>query len=284
MSRTSLFTVLGVLFAAMLGLMAVGLAQRARSQRQATAAAPAAATPARATAPAVPAARTLQPLRPTDRAAIPAKPAVTPAPKPQPTFAVTQVRPGHTVALRSKPGGRVLAQVGSTTQFGSPTTLSVAARRGGWLGMTSTDLPNGTLGWVKAGSASLQAHRTQISLRVDLSRRTLELLKGSRVLHRATIGIGRPGSPTPTGRFSITDKLQGAAYGPYYGCCILALSGHQTNTPAGWQGGDRLAIHGTNDPASIGVPSSAGCLHADAEDLKVLMRRVPLGTPVLIHA
>jgi lipoprotein-anchoring transpeptidase ErfK/SrfK len=283
MSRTSLFTVLGVLFVAMLGLMAVGLAQRARNQRQATAAAPATASPAPAPAAAA-APRTLQPLRPTDRAAIPPKPALAPAPKPQPTFAVAQVRPGRTVALRSKPGGRVLAQVGSTTQFGSPTTLSVAARRGRWLGMTSTDLPNGTLGWVKAGSGSLQAHRTQISLRVDLSRRTLELRKGSRVLRRATIGIGRPGSPTPTGRFSITDKLNGGAYGPYYGCCILALSGHQTNTPAGWQGGDRLAIHGTNDPASIGVPSSAGCLHADAEDLKVLMRRVPLGTPVLIHA
>ncbi len=56
------------------------------------------------------------------------------------------------------------------------------------------------------------------------------------------------------------------------------------NTPAGWQGGNRLAIHGTNNPASIGVPSSAGCLHADAEDLKVLMRRVPLGTPVFIRA
>jgi lipoprotein-anchoring transpeptidase ErfK/SrfK len=98
------------------------------------------------------------------------------------------------------------------------------------------------------------------------------------------VGIGRPGSPTPAGRFSITDKLSGGTFGPFYGCCILALSGHQTNTPAGWQGGDRLAIHGTNDPGSIGVPSSAGCLHADAEDLKVLVRRVPLGTPVLIHA
>jgi lipoprotein-anchoring transpeptidase ErfK/SrfK len=56
------------------------------------------------------------------------------------------------------------------------------------------------------------------------------------------------------------------------------------HTPAGWQGGDRLAIHGTNDPSSIGVPSSAGCLHADADDLRYLMRRVPLGTPVFIRA
>jgi lipoprotein-anchoring transpeptidase ErfK/SrfK len=176
----------------------------------------------------------------------------------------------------------VLASVGSTTQFGSPTTLAVAKRRAGWVAVTSTDLPNGTLGWVKAKSAPLQAHSTQISIRIDLSRRKLELRRGRRLLRSATVGIGRPGSPTPTGRFSITDKLAGTAYGPYYGCCILALSGHQVHTPAGWQGGDRLAIHGTNDPGSIGQPSSAGCLHADAEDLKVLMKRVPLGTPVFI--
>jgi lipoprotein-anchoring transpeptidase ErfK/SrfK len=287
MSRTSLSTVVGVLLLAIVGLMAVAASQRARTQRNtatpaARTAAPAQpATPAQVTAAAAPA---LQPLRPADRTAIPPKPAIKPAPKPQPSFEIASVRPGHTVALRSKPGGRVVASVGATTQFGSPTKLAVAARHGRWLGMTSTDLPNGTLGWVKAGSAPLKAAQTHISIRVDLSRRTLELRDGRKVLRTATVGIGRPGSPTPTGRFSITDKLSGGTFGAFYGCCILALSGHQTNTPAGWQGGDRLAIHGTNDPGSIGVPSSAGCLHADAEDLKVLMRRVPLGTPVLIHA
>ena len=173
--------------------------------------------------------------------------------------------------------------MGATTEFGSPQTLTVVKRSGGWAAVTSTDLPNGRLGWIRADSPATSAHRTKVSLRVDLSRRRLELLGGRRVLRRITVGIGRPGSPTPTGRFSITDKLSGAAYGPYYGCCILALSGHQTNTPAGWQGGDRLAIHGTDVPSSIGVPSSAGCLHAGAADLRALMRRVPLGTPVFIR-
>ena len=42
-----------------------------------------------------------------------------------------------------------------------------------------------------------------------------------------------------------------------YGCCILALSGHQDNLPAGWPGGDRLAIHGGS---GIGSADSAGCL------------------------
>src|ERR671918_399078 len=47
--------------------------------------------------------------------------------------------------------------------------------------------------------------------------------------------------------------------------------------------GDRIAIHGTNDPSSIGQASSAGCPRASDADLRVLMRRVPLGTPVLVH-
>ncbi|MEA2437673.1 MAG: hypothetical protein QOF65_2229, partial [Thermoleophilaceae bacterium] len=187
--------------------------------------------------------------------------------------------------LHSKPGGRVITHVSSTTQFGSQTTLAVAARRGQWVGLTSTDIPNGTLGWVKRGSGDgLKASSTHMSLRIDLSSRSLELRDGRKVLRRASVGIGRPGSPTPTGRFSVTDEIPGSRYGSFYGCCIVALSGHQLHTPAGWQGGDRLAIHGTDNPGSIGVPSSAGCLHADAADLRVLMRRVPLGTPVFIRA
>src|SRR5438309_491356 len=112
-----------------------------------------------------------------------------------------------------------------------------------------------------------RAHRTDKPLRL-----------ASALQQAPPLATPQPPSPsaTPIGRFSITDKLSGGAYGPYYGCCILALSGHQTNTPAGWRGGDRLAIHGTNDPSSIGTGSSAGCLHARARDLHVLMRRVPL--------
>jgi L,D-transpeptidase-like protein len=278
MSRPSLLTIVGVLFVAMLGLMAVAASQRARAQRDVSAAPRAAAAPARTAPPLVtlgsPERNGTSPRRGAQRA---------PA-QPPPTFAIAAVRPGRTVALRSRPGGRVVAHVGATTQFGSPTTLAVAAQRGAWLGMTSTDLPNGRLGWVQAADPALRAHRTHISVRIDLSSRRLELRDGRRVLRSASVGIGRAGSPTPTGRFSVTDKLSGGTYGAFYGCCILALSGHQVNTPAGWQGGDRLAIHGTDNPGSIGVPSSAGCLHAGAEDLAVLMRRVPLGAPVLIRA
>ena len=279
MPRPSLAQVVVVLLVAVLGLMAVSAAYRARQQRAAT------TTTAQQPAPAAPAPAAVVPEAPPLRAVTAPKPAAKPTPKPQPTFSIAHVRAGRTLALHSKPGGPVVARVASTTQFGSATTLAVAASRGDWVGLTSTDLPNGKLGWVKRRRRDdLRTTTTHVSLRIDLSRRRLELRRGRKVWRSVSVGIGMPGSPTPTGRFSVTDKLAGANYSPVYGCCILALSGHQGNTPAGWQGGNRLAIHGTNNPGSIGVPSSAGCLHADAEDLRVLMRRIPLGTPVFIHA
>jgi len=204
-----------------------------------------------------------------------------PTPKPA-GFTVEQVKKGS-VPLHAKPGGPVVARAPSRTQFGSPQTLTVADRIGGWLGVINEDVQNGGVAWVKAETPGLQPKKTDLALRVNLSRKQLQLLDGHRVEKSMKVGVGRPGSPTPTGRFSITDKLPGDRYGSSYGCCILALSGKQTRLPPGWRGGNRLAIHGTNDPGTIGRRSSAGCLHADARDMKLLMRKVSLGTPVFIH-
>src|SRR5918911_2508935 len=123
-------------------------------------------------------------------------------------FRVLEVRSGRTVKLRRKPGGPTVARVGSTTEFGSRTVLSVARRRGKWLGVVSSDLPNGRLGWVREGDAAVRSAATgPVSISVDLSERSLELRKGRSVLRRVTVAVGRPGSSTPTGRFAVTDKL-----------------------------------------------------------------------------
>jgi hypothetical protein len=191
---------------------------------------------------------------------------------------VAYVRAG--VELRARPFGRILERLPARTEFGSLQALSVVrARRGRWLAVTTPDLGNGTLGWIDARAGGLSYARTRLEIEVDLSRRTLVLRSGRRVLRHASVGIGRSGSPTPTGRFAVTDKLDGAAYSPVYGCCILALSAHQTSLPSGWRGGDRIAIHGGPTGAV-----SAGCVHAGESDLRYLMRHVPLGTPVSIHA
>src|ERR687898_1110564 len=196
-------------------------------------------------------------------------------------FLIARPRAGSLV-LRSAPGGAVVTRLGASTEFGSPLRLGVVKDRGRWLGVVSTRLPNGRLGWVKRSDVYLRT--TEIILELDLSRRLLFLKRGDEVVRRMVVGIGRPSSRTPRGRFAVTDKLSGYRYSAAYGCCIVALSAHQPNLPSGWTGGDRIAIHGTNNPASIGVASSAGCPHASYTDMQALMRRVPLGAPVFIRA
>jgi hypothetical protein len=191
------------------------------------------------------------------------------------------VRAGLSLARR--PGGRTAIPLETTTEFGSRRVLSVAARRGGWLGVVTSERPNNRLAWVRRDNPSLTMRRTHFSLHADLSDRTLTLRRGRRRVHRLKVAVGRPGAATPTGRFAVTDKLSGSSYSSYYGCCVLALNGHQPNPPPGWTGGSRLAIHGTNDPSSIGAAASAGCLRAADANLRVLMAKVPLGTPVFIR-
>jgi hypothetical protein len=173
----------------------------------------------------------------------------------------------------------VIARLSSTTEFGSPQTVAVVrtvAPRS--LAVVTTALPNGRIGWVDARPGMFRFAHTRVLLEADLSRRELRVHVGPRIVRRFAIGIGAPGTPTPIGRFAVTDRLNGAVYSPVYGCCILALSGHQTNLPSSWTGGDRLAIHG----GSLGAVTT-GCLHASEADLRYLMRLVPLGAQVVIH-
>jgi hypothetical protein len=178
----------------------------------------------------------------------------------------------------------MLAVVGDRTEFGSPRTFAVFARRADhWLGVVTPELPNGRLGWIDARSSSLDLGLVSTRIEVDLSRRQLTVLGRGR-LRRMSVAIGAPASPTPVGRFAVTDKLPGARFSASYGCCILALSGHQTKLPPGWSGGDRLAIHATQDPQDIGQRMSAGCVRGLDADLRYLMQVVPLGTAVVIRS
>jgi lipoprotein-anchoring transpeptidase ErfK/SrfK len=184
---------------------------------------------------------------------------------------------GTELVVRAAPAGAVVARLGRRTEFGSPLVLSVAARRGRWLGVITSRAPNGRLGWIDV--RSVRTWTIALHIDVSLSARRLTVLRGKTVVARIDVGIGAAGSPTPTGQFAVTDKLSGTGFGEVYGCCILALSGHQPHVPRGWTGSDnRLAIHG----GALGAVS-AGCLHARTRALRFLMQRIPLGTPVTIR-
>jgi hypothetical protein len=183
------------------------------------------------------------------------------------------------MTLRDRPGGKVVAHLKPTTAWGSPTVLWAAERRGRWLGVYSTKLGNNRIAWVDTVRDRPRMWRTPYSLHADLSARTLDLWRGAHVIRRMTIGVGGPNTPTPTGRFSVTDKLIPGPGLSYYGCCLLALSGRQPHLRPGWAGGDRIAIHG----GTTGGAASAGCLHASDADLRHLMKVIPIGTPVYIN-
>jgi hypothetical protein len=215
---------------------------------------------------------------PPPRAALPPPAARPPAPQRRWTTARLTGR----TALRSAPSGRVVTAIGRRTGFGGPRVMSVLGRRGDWLQVAVPERPNARPGWIRAAAARLGG--TDISLHIDRSARVLEVRDGDRVVDRLKVGVGAAAHPTPTGRFAVTDKLRMGGPGTTYGCCALALSGHQPNVPAAWDGTDRLAVHGTDAPATIGQASSLGCLHATDRALRRLMREVPLGAPVFVRA
>lgn len=104
---------------------------------------------------------------------------------------------------------------------------------------------------------------------IDLSDRTLYLLNGNRVERQFPIGIGKELTKTPAGVYTIINKAPnpGGPFGAY------------------WMGLSRphYGIHGTNDPSSIGVPSSHGCVRMYNEDVLTLAKLVPIGTKVTIR-
>jgi lipoprotein-anchoring transpeptidase ErfK/SrfK len=195
-------------------------------------------------------------------------------------FEIAHVRKGARVDLETEPGGPIVASLGDKTEFGSPVSLSVVATKPGWLGVTAPEIPNGELGWIARDPRKVDVYWTRWSIHADLAGRSLELRYGNQALNRFTVTVGGPGTETPPGRYGVTDGIS-FDESPYYGCCALALSGHQTRElPAGWIGGNRLAIHGT--PGTVGNAESLGCIRATDETMRYLFSRVPLGTPVFI--
>jgi hypothetical protein len=213
------------------------------------------------------------------------RPPFTPAPaaeRPAPSARYLTARLLEPTALRAAPGGRALHRLATRTEFGSRRVLAVTARRDGWLRVIAPERPNGRAGWIPERRARLRG--TDVSLHVDRSARELTVRRDGRVVRRFPVAVGRPDTPTPTGRFAVTDKLHPDRTDSPYGCCALALSGHQTKLVPGWPGGDRLAIHATPQVETVGRAASLGCMRGRERDIRRLMRTVPVGAPVFVRA
>jgi L,D-transpeptidase-like protein len=196
------------------------------------------------------------------------------------SYPIARLTAGETTTAYDAPAGRPTGGLGPETEFGSAVALAVVRTRGSWLGVQAPEAGNHELAWIRHDPSRIEIYWTRYSLAVDLSERRLEIRYGDRRLFRRPVTVGAAGTDTPQGRFAVTDAL--AFDGDVnYGCCALALSGHQANLPPGWMGGDRIAIHGTS--GALGEAASAGCIRTSNKTMRQLFERVPLGTPVFIR-
>ena len=168
----------------------------------------------------------------------------------------------------------------SVTELGSPRVFLVTGQSGGWVRVLLPLRPNGSEGWLRAEDVDLSTVDDRVE--VELGTRTLTWSRGGQVMLRASVAVGAPSTPTPSGTYYVTDILPQAPDSAY-GAWIVALNGHSDSFTT-FNGGDpRLAVHGTNEPASIGAAASSGCVRARASDLTALAGGLPLGTPVVIR-
>jgi hypothetical protein len=180
-------------------------------------------------------------------------------------------------------GGRVVGTMPAGSRYyGIPTVALVRGlSRDGLHGLVHVPyVARRASGWIAL--RGLERSWTRVSVEADLSEHRITVHRSEDVLFRAPAATGAPWSPTPTGRYFVTDRVP-FPNGGVLGAFAFGISGIQPNLPPGWNGGDQLAIHGTNDPSSIGRSSSAGCLRVSESALTRLRRVLRLGTPVVVH-
>lgn len=106
------------------------------------------------------------------------------------------------------------------------------------------------------------------SIVISLNKRELSLLQDNRIIKKYPVGIGKSGTPTPTGTYRIISKTPNP--GGSFGVMWMGLSK------------PHYGIHGTNQPASIGRQVSKGCIRMHNKDILDLAKIVPVGTTVTI--
>jgi L,D-transpeptidase catalytic domain len=149
-----------------------------------------------------------------------------------------------------------------------------------WLRVRIPMRPNGRTGWIR-DTALGRKHLVRTHLIVDRRHLSAALYRGGRRVWRSGIGIGKPGTPTPAGRFWIRERLKvrhrGGTYGP------LAFGTSAYSRISDWPKGGVVGIHGTNQPRLVPGRPSHGCIRMHNRAITRLAHRMPIGTSVRIR-
>ncbi len=172
------------------------------------------------------------------------------------------------------------SHLGNPNEAGAPRVFLVVAKLPDWWQVLLPVQPAGSTGWVKA--AEVKASQTGYHLVVARKDHRLRVYDKQAVVLDEPIAVGTGDTPTPGGKFYLTELLQprnpAGAYGPY----AFGLSGFST-TLASFEGrAPVIGIHGTDQPNLLGQDVSHGCIRVSNDVITRLAHLLPLGTPVEI--
>jgi lipoprotein-anchoring transpeptidase ErfK/SrfK len=149
-----------------------------------------------------------------------------------------------------------------------------------WLQVLLPGRPNSHAGWIEAAAVSLTVTDWQIT--IDLSTRRVSVFDRGHVVRTFLAVIGKPSTPTPTGRFFVeeTVPLGSAVAGAPF---ALALSA-RSNALAQFEGGPgQIAVHGTANIGGLpGTAVSHGCVRLPTSAIAWIAGHITSGVPVTI--
>lgn len=146
-----------------------------------------------------------------------------------------------------------------------------------WLRVRLPFRPNTSAGWIDARYVLLRATRWRIV--VSRAARTITLYRHGRVARRASVVIGTPSTPTPTGLFSIVATWRWNPY-DFLGSYLLPLTAHSDVLQEFGGGDGRVGIHGRGGEsllAPLGSASSHGCIRLANSTIESIVRTVGPG-------
>jgi lipoprotein-anchoring transpeptidase ErfK/SrfK len=186
----------------------------------------------------------------------------------------------------TKPGGAELKRFARLNENGYPTTFGLVgavltrACKASWYRVKLPMRPNGIIGYVRPAKVLVQ--RVTGRIEVDISARELRFFRGHKLLLKTPVAVGSSATPTPVGRFYVDQRIIPTDPNGPYGPAALGVSAF-SNVLTGWAQGGPIAIHGTNEPWSIGKAASNGCIRVPNKTLKRLFKATIGGEPVVIH-
>jgi hypothetical protein len=163
-----------------------------------------------------------------------------------------------------------------------PLVMLVTGRRRAWVRVQLPTRPNHSSGWVRESDVRLRT--VEWRLRIDLSDHTVTTWRGTRRISVHDIGVGRSVTPTPRGRYYLTDLIRPTDPGGLYGSFAFGLSAHSDVITSFGDGDGQIGIHGTNDDSGLGTDVSHGCIRVENSVIESFARHLPLGTPVIIRS